>query len=63
MNAGEMVRGSFHAVTGCLLFAMAGWNGMMFTESKRPRHAVNAALYLVGTGYELYNTWLHWRAS
>lgn len=62
-ETGETVRGGFHAVTGLLLFAMAGWNAMTWAETRKRRHGINAALYLAATGYEVYNTHRHWTAT
>jgi hypothetical protein len=63
MDRHEAFCGWFHACVGVALGTMAGYNALRWVETRKPRNAVNAAIYTAGVVYELRNTRLHWQAE
>lgn len=56
---GETFRGAIHDVSALLAFSVALYNLMRFTETKRPRNALNALCSLAYCALELQNAKEH----
>mgnify|MGYP001562474529 CR=1 FL=1 len=54
-------KGGVHFVAGLLTGAMGLYNvGEAVSERRRPRHVINAVVYLGATIFEAVNTFDHW---
>ena len=56
-------KGGIHAAAASLFAVMAAYNLMCLLTTRAPRHAVNVSLYAPLWGFELYQTWYHWKGS
>ena len=60
-DRGENFKGSVHFVAGCLAATMGLYNtGEAVSERRKPRHIINAVVYLAATIFEMANTKHHW---
>ena len=56
-------KGGIHAALGSLVGIMCAYNLMRWCAVRGTRHGVNTALYGSLWAFEVYQTWLHWRAT
>lgn len=60
-DRGEVFKGGVHFVAGCLAATMGLYNtSEAVSDRRKPRHIVNAVVYLAVTIYEMTNTRHHW---
>ena len=61
IGTGELLKGGVHAFLGGVLSIVAAFNVAAWVE-RRDRHlAVNAIGYTLAVGWEIYQTWQHFR--
>ena len=59
----ERFKGWFHAGLAVIFAIPLGYNLMRLAVSRKPRHAINVALYSAAVAWELAQVRHHWRGT
>lgn len=57
----EQVKGAFHMAAALIVSPLLAYNAKEYLTRKDARNLFNTAVYCAAIGFEVYNTYGHWR--
>lgn len=58
---GEVFNGAVHMAAVVIVAPMLAYNAKEYAIRREPRNALNAVVYTFALGFEIWNTFGHWR--